>query len=163
MRLADAPPAGWYPDPTGGSRLRWWDGTDWSEHHRAPPTASQLDIEAHHQQPAVEGPPRPAPTGQPRSEGIGLSRRDADEIIAEVRQAARAEVNRAADLFSVRAQAATKQIQPLISEYTNKLKRWFRVALIVIPLLVVAWFVFEAVAQASFLDWIGERIDRLTD
>ncbi|NNE11366.1 MAG: DUF2510 domain-containing protein, partial [Ilumatobacter sp.] len=43
MRLEDAPPAGWYPDPEGGSRLRWWEGTDWSDRWRAPPTASEVD------------------------------------------------------------------------------------------------------------------------
>jgi len=25
-------PAGWYPDPLGASRLRWWDGAGWTEH-----------------------------------------------------------------------------------------------------------------------------------
>jgi Protein of unknown function (DUF2510) len=24
--------AGWYPDPSGGSQFRWWDGTRWTEH-----------------------------------------------------------------------------------------------------------------------------------
>ena len=37
MRVADAPPPGWYPDPEGGSRLRWWDGTDWSDRYRPRP------------------------------------------------------------------------------------------------------------------------------
>lgn len=162
MKLADAPPAGWYPDPTGGSRLRWWQGTDWSDHFRAPPTASQLDIEAHHRQPGDQG-DQPAPAPRTRSEGFGLSRRDADEIIAEVRQAARSEVERAADVFSQRAQAATRQIQPLITEYTNKFKRWFRIAVVIVPVVIAAWFVFEAVVQASIFEWVGERIDRLTD
>ncbi len=26
------PPPGWHPDPSGQHRLRWWDGTRWSEH-----------------------------------------------------------------------------------------------------------------------------------
>lgn len=25
-------PPGWHPDPSGRSRLRWWDGTRWSDH-----------------------------------------------------------------------------------------------------------------------------------
>jgi hypothetical protein len=25
-------PSGWYSDPSGGSRLRWWDGSRWSQH-----------------------------------------------------------------------------------------------------------------------------------
>jgi hypothetical protein len=26
------PPAGWYEDPGREARLRWWDGTRWTEH-----------------------------------------------------------------------------------------------------------------------------------
>ena len=26
------PPAGWHPDPRGQARLRWWDGTRWTDH-----------------------------------------------------------------------------------------------------------------------------------
>jgi Protein of unknown function (DUF2510) len=26
------PPEGWYPDPSGEARLRWWSGTDWTGH-----------------------------------------------------------------------------------------------------------------------------------
>lgn len=29
---ATAPPPGWYADPDGGDRRRWWDGTRWTEH-----------------------------------------------------------------------------------------------------------------------------------
>ncbi|SMQ15129.1 Protein of unknown function [Streptomyces sp. Ag82_O1-12] len=30
------PPPGWYPDPHAPHRQRWWDGTAWTEHRRAP-------------------------------------------------------------------------------------------------------------------------------
>lgn len=25
-------PAGWYPDPDGGERRRWWDGQEWTQY-----------------------------------------------------------------------------------------------------------------------------------
>ncbi len=28
------PPAGWYPDPAGSAKERWWDGRGWSDHIR---------------------------------------------------------------------------------------------------------------------------------
>jgi hypothetical protein len=32
-------PAGWYADPAGSDRLRWWDGTRWTDHLTDAPTA----------------------------------------------------------------------------------------------------------------------------
>jgi hypothetical protein len=29
------PPQGWYPDPSGGSMQRWWDGARWTDHVQA--------------------------------------------------------------------------------------------------------------------------------
>ncbi|RIJ54967.1 DUF2510 domain-containing protein [Clavibacter phaseoli] len=33
-------PAGWYADPAGSDRLRWWDGTRWTDHLADAPTAA---------------------------------------------------------------------------------------------------------------------------
>ena len=29
--VAELPPPGWHPDPTGAAPQRWWDGTRWTE------------------------------------------------------------------------------------------------------------------------------------
>ncbi|PWJ65264.1 DUF2510 domain-containing protein [Rathayibacter iranicus] len=34
------PRAGWYPDPAGSSRQRWWDGSSWTESLRDAPAAA---------------------------------------------------------------------------------------------------------------------------
>ncbi|GHA36735.1 membrane protein [Streptomyces purpurascens] len=34
--MSMTPPPGWYPDPHGPHLERWWDGTAWTEHRRAP-------------------------------------------------------------------------------------------------------------------------------
>jgi hypothetical protein len=92
-----------------------------------------------------------------------LSRADTEEIISQVRQAARSEIDRAADLFSARARAATRDIQPLVTQYTNVFFRWLRLLLGVVAVLVIAWVVFQVIAQQSFFDWLGDRIDNLTE
>ena len=155
MGRADAPPAGWYPDPEGGSRLRWWDGTDWAPDYRAPPTPSEL-----HRRAAIVEPRQPPERLAP---GAPLSRVEMEEVVSQVRQVARSEVDRAADIFTQRAQTATRQIQPLVTEYTNRIVRTLRIAAIVVVVLVIAWFVFQAVAEVTFLEWLGERIDNLTN
>lgn len=30
------PPPGWFPDPAGSGRLRWWSGTAWTDHVHPP-------------------------------------------------------------------------------------------------------------------------------
>lgn len=159
MRRVDAPLAGWYPDPGSRTRLRWWDGEDWSDIRRAPPSDVELtNAEEHHtfQQANEFAPAMQAPT-------TGITRADADQIIAEVRNVARAEIDRAAEEFSQRATAAARSFTPLISEYTNKLMRWVKLAVAVAIVLLVAWFLFQVFAQASLFEWIGDRIDNLSE
>jgi len=58
-------PAGWYTDPSGAAGLRWWDGTQWTEHVSAPVTptpAAEAPVEqAPVEVPPVEAPPVEAP------------------------------------------------------------------------------------------------------
>ena len=56
-----------------------------------------------------------------------------------------------------------REIVPLVSEYTNRIVKWIRFAAIAAVILLVAYFVFQVVAQASLFEWIGDRIDNLTD
>lgn len=54
------PPPGWYPDPHGPHLERWWDGTAWTEHRRAPE--------------APGGPvPPPSPGGTGRARAVALT------------------------------------------------------------------------------------------
>ena len=57
MRNQGLPVAGWYPDPSGLPRQRWWDGTQWTEHLHDP------SLETYGVAPAVVvGPDTPAYT-----------------------------------------------------------------------------------------------------
>jgi hypothetical protein len=156
MKRSEAPPAGWYPDPLGGVRLRWWDGSDWTDRYRSRPSPG-----------ATGGPDMllpPLPPGiEPTPPHLGAARADTEALVAQVRQATRAELDRAADVFTARARHATRQIEPIITQYTSRVLNWLRLALIVAVVLIVAWFVFQVVVQASFFDWLGDRIDNLTD
>src|SRR5262245_15700399 len=103
MKVSEAPRAGWYPDPEGGTRLRWWDGGDWSDRYRLRP---QLLLEAQ---------PVAPPSGQ-ASATVTSQPYDASQfgnpaqfqaqtaaVVAQVRQAAREEAQRATQNFEARA------------------------------------------------------------
>ena len=163
MRKVDAPRAGWYPDPQHSARLRWWDGLDWTDIRRAPPSEAELIAAEENQRFFDEArTANPMPQQSQQYSG-GYSRQDAQEIIAEVRNVARQELDRAANEFSQRATTAVRGFTPLISDYTSQFFRWVKIALFVAAALFVFWLVFQAVASQSFFDWLGDRIDNLTD
>ena len=41
--------------------------------------------------------------------------------------------------------------------------RWFRVALLLSFIVLLAWFIWSVFAQKSLFDWLGDRIDHITD
>ena len=158
MRRADAPIAGWYPDPQSRTRLRWWDGLDWTDARRAPPSTAELT--SFEEREAFEAAHEYTP---PPTVPAGYSRADSQQIIEDVRSATRGEVDRAAELLELRARSITRDLAPLISQYSNRAITWIRFAAIVAAVLLIAWFVFQVVAQASMFEWIGDRIDNFTD
>ncbi len=167
MRRVDAPNAGWYPDPESLTNLRYWDGLDWTDAKRPPPSAAELlsyeqreAFEAAHQYVA----PSSAAAAATAAAAAGRAGRpDTQQIVEDVRRAARTEVDRAADLFSHRARAMQREIVPLVSDYTNRIVKWIRAIAILAVILLIAYFVFQLFAQASLFEWIGDRIDNLTD
>lgn len=164
MRRADAPLAGWYPDPESRIDLRFWDGLDWTNARRSPP--SKAELLSFEQREAFEAAHRyVAPSVEAATQAVSnrAGRPENQQIVDDVRRAARGEVDRAADLFSRRARQMQREIVPLVSEYTNRIVKWIRFAAIAAVVLLVAYFVFQVVAQASLFEWIGDRIDNLTD
>jgi hypothetical protein len=159
MKKADAPSPGWYPDPELPSRLRWWDGLDWTDIRRPRPSEVELDL-AEMPAPGLE-----AARGMtsPTSTPGGLTRQDTQEIISEVRDVARSEVDRAVQVFGQRAEAAARSVTPLITDYGASVMRWIKIALGLFTVLFLLWLGFQLFAQASLFDWIADRIDNLTD
>jgi hypothetical protein len=58
--MTSLPPAGWYPNPNGAPGKRYFDGRDWTAHHRWAP--SSMDVSPQPMYPPVPTYPAPMPT-----------------------------------------------------------------------------------------------------
>ncbi len=159
MRKIDAPPAGWYPDPQHRQRLRWWDGLDWTDIRRAPPSGAEL-IAAEENREFFEASTMPV---RQISRPGGVTQQETSQIIAEVRNVARQEVDRAAQEFSNRTTNAMRSFTPLITQYTSRITRWIRILSVVAIILLIGWLVFQIFVEVTLFEWIGDRIDNVTD
>jgi hypothetical protein len=162
MKVSEAPRSGWYPDPVHRVSLRWWDGTDWTDRSRARPDAAEMAATEMGATEPTDGAPSLAAWDQFAGSAGHVPQQTA-AIVEQVRMAARAEAERAADDFSRRAREITGAIPPLVSQYTNKFMRFFRLAVMLTILVAIVWFVYQVWAQKQVFDWIGDRIDELTD
>ncbi|MEV0378779.1 DUF2510 domain-containing protein [Nonomuraea sp. NPDC050643] len=62
-------PAGWYPDPYGEPRLRWWDGNQWTDATHAQEQGPGRPQPASGPQPQPQSQPQPQPQPQSQPQG----------------------------------------------------------------------------------------------
>jgi hypothetical protein len=161
VRVADAPAPGWFPDPENRARLRWWDGSDWTDFRRAVPSTAEITAFEELQQRSGEPVPGLVPSSQQLSGYVNQF--DTGQFVQDIRAATLSEVERAADEFARRADAAVRSFTPLVTQYSNRFFFWLRTLAILAVVLFVLWVLFQAVFEASFFEWIGDRIDNLVD
>ncbi len=154
MKLDDAPPAGWYPDPEHRGRLRWWDGLDWSEERRvsasSAETANAIRIAAEARAPEL------ADRGQAE---VRASQLETRQLVSQMRVAAREEADLAGQMLARRATGFIEQVRSVVIENLTPVVRWIRIGVVVAALLVIVWFVIQFIAQVTLLNWLGDRID----
>lgn len=164
MKRADAPRAGWYPDPTGDHRLRWWDGTDWTDHRRIRPPREGDGGDGS----AAVGSDTGSAEATVADRAVRTAARSTTQsdqtaaMLAEARKVARDEVGKAVRDVQRQVEHARWKYEPMLREYLGRARRWLRTLVIAAVIVGVLWVVLQTVAQVSLLDWLGERVDAVT-
>lgn len=110
-----------------------------------------------------------------RAQGAGADARDAmpsrqerEELMAEVRRAARQEVERATARLTDTAREATTSLEATVKaiadEYAPTIVKWIKRGVGVVVVLGLVLFLLQAlgsVAQVRLLEWLGDRVDAL--
>jgi len=181
VKRADAPPEGWYPDPSGGTRLRWWDGVDWADSWRSPGQhvgAEIAEAAAAAGERAAQGGGTSAATGaaagtsqqlQDMAANATSGRHDQERLLADMRRIARSEVDRMAGNLTSTARDATAgletTVKSLADEYGPVIMRWLKRGVIAVVVGVIMFNILQAAsgaAQLTLVEWLGERLDALT-
>lgn len=173
MNRTEAPAPGWYPDPVQRARLRWWDGSDWSDHRRVGPRPADL-LHTDHQPERARSWSTAAPeAGSPvdvrgavsaaSRASSAISREDASAIVSEVRRVTRGELDRATTRLTQQAGDLRTQLEPLLQDYGRRFLRWARRAAVIAIAIYVLYVLATAQLQTSLFDWLGDQVDKLID
>ncbi len=164
---------GWYPDPEGGTRLRWWDGDDWSQSFRGRGATATRPSDVGVDDIAHAGAGAGASRVARGSVGRG---RDAelDRIAEVVRTTTQEEMRRATasiedtarggvDRVVGEVRGATRDIGPLFYESVNRFTVWIKRALLLALVLGILWFILQVALNIGTAELIGDVVDGISD
>ncbi|MFV1991919.1 MAG: DUF2510 domain-containing protein, partial [Acidimicrobiales bacterium] len=157
MKLDDAPPPGWYPDPEGTGRLRYWEGTDWTAYRHGALTGAEIRKAARAAAETASTAQSQTASAMSRAQTESERLRETDQLVSQMRTAAREEFENATNVVSREISRNIERGRLLVAENVNGILRWMKLAIVLAASLVVIWFVLQFLAQLSFMSWVGDR------